>query len=261
MDSNEKLAQFIVSLGGLNEYKSSVAQTKKALEVESTQPLIQNNNDAAIFQDAVKGINAIKQVGFSVDGIIAVNKQFDTPNEEQPTLPGHLRNAYYNEDDRIAVVTTTGSNQGYFPSEIITRQDLQDIVSEFENSDQSEKDAWRLFAKLSKLQPFQDGNKRTALIAANAAMGRLESQEYLFIPINAIDKLNFTAALMSFYVASSSEEEEKFLSRMLEVVPSAREVAHFVHQTENPTKDIKNIKTYKIKTEIREKNKNNTNQL
>lgn len=74
----------------------------------------------------------MKQHGFSVDGIIAINTSFVNSEKEDPAWPGHLRNGYYNEDDR------------------------------------GQRDGWRVFADLAKLQPFQDGNKRTALIAANA---------------------------------------------------------------------------------------------
>ncbi len=75
------LAKFIQSLGSLNNYGSSVYQTKKALDMKSTKPLRQNRDDIAIFVDSLKGINAIKEKGFSVDGIIDVNKQFDSPSE------------------------------------------------------------------------------------------------------------------------------------------------------------------------------------
>ena len=34
-------------------------------------------------------------------------------------------------------------------------------------------DGWELYARLSKLQPFDDGNKRTALISANLLVGSL----------------------------------------------------------------------------------------
>jgi len=88
-------------------------------------------DDIAIFVDSLKGINAIKEKGFSVDGIIEVNKQFDSPSDEQPILPGHLRNSYYNEDDRIAIVIDQASQEYYVPKEIITRGDLQEIVDQF----------------------------------------------------------------------------------------------------------------------------------
>ncbi|MDR1606240.1 MAG: Fic family protein [Streptococcaceae bacterium] len=215
MVDNTKLAHFITSLGSLNDYGSTVLQTKQALETGTTTPLNQEGEDVAIFQDALKGIHAIEKIGFSVAGIIAINQAFDTPSPEQPTLPGYLRNAYHNEADRIAVIIGKNASQGYFPPEVITRDDLQQIVDTFHHLPQDQTDAWRLFARLAKLQPFQDGNKRTALIAANAAIGALKTQDYLLVPDNDLDRLDFTTSLMRYYMASTEEEEEEAFDRLL----------------------------------------------
>lgn len=150
---NTKLARFLTSLGSLNGYGSTVAQTKKALDTHSSDPLIQSNDDVAIFEDALSGIKAIKKYDFSVEGIIAINKGFDSPSDEEPNMPGHLRNAFYNEDDRLAITIDPSALEGdnYIPKDIITKSDLQLIVDQFSNSKQTERDAWRVFADLSKL--------------------------------------------------------------------------------------------------------------
>jgi len=135
-------------------------QTQQALERNASQPLNQDGDDVAVFEDALKGIDAIKKIGFSVDGIIAVNAQLNTPSSEQPTWPGHLRNAHDNADDRISLALDSQAREAYFPPDQITREDLQTIVDNFEKSTQKEVDAWKVFADLSKIQPFQDGNKR-----------------------------------------------------------------------------------------------------
>ena len=70
MANIDKLARFIASLGSLNEYGSTIAQTKKALETENLTYL-SSQTDQVIFQDALKGIKAIQKTGFNVDGIIA----------------------------------------------------------------------------------------------------------------------------------------------------------------------------------------------
>jgi hypothetical protein len=86
-----------------------------------------------------------------------------------------------------------------------------------------EKDAWGVFARLAKLQPFQDGNKRTALIAANAAYGSLESEDYLVVPFDDLDRADFMFGLMRYYVAQDEESEEKAFDRMMSVLPGTKE--------------------------------------
>ncbi len=223
MVDNTALAKFITSLGSLNGYGSTVLQTKKALDEGSTKPLRQNVDDIAIFQDSLKGIDAIKKIGFSADGIIAINKAFNSDSDEQPNMPGHLRNAYYNDDDRIAITIDEHARESYFPPEVVTKNNLDEIVDRYNDSDKSERAAWRVFADLSKLQPFQDGNKRTALIAANAAYGTLENGNYLTLPFNDLDRVDFVVGLMRYYNAKDPQAEEAAFKRMMSVLPSKQE--------------------------------------
>lgn len=223
MVNNNALARFITSLGTLNNYGSTVLQTKKALDQKSTKPLRQNADDIAIFNDTLKGIEAIKKIGFSTDGIIAINKTFDSESDEQPNWPGHLRNAYYNEDDRIAITIDEKARKAYFPPETISKNDLDTIVKNYNESDKTEQDAWKVFTDLSKLQPFQDGNKRTALIAANAAYGTLDSGEYLTLPFNDLDRVDFVVGLMRYYDSDDKTAADKAFSRMMAVLPSEKE--------------------------------------
>lgn len=226
MADNTAFARFITSLGSLNDYGSSVLQTKQALDLNSTRPL-RPGADVAIFQDALKGIAAIKATGFSAEGVIAINQQFDTPSPEQPKLPGHLRNGYYNEDDQIGIVIDRQAKETYLPPSVVTKADVAAIVAAFEQSKQTERDAWQVFADLAKLQPFLDGNKRTALIAANAAWGAFASGDYLVLPLSDLDRVDFTTALMRYYLATTTAAETKAFDRMMALLPKAfdRQVA------------------------------------
>jgi hypothetical protein len=134
MSNNRALARFITSLGLFNEYGSTLLQTKEALDLRSTKVLKQDGDDVAIFEDALKGIGKIKQLGFNTDGIIAVNKEFDSKSDEQPKWPGHLRNAYHNEDDRIGIATDSKTHQAFVPKDQITRTDLDEIVNQYDRS-------------------------------------------------------------------------------------------------------------------------------
>lgn len=248
---NTALARFITSLGSLNNYGSTILQTKKALDEQSTKPLRQNIDDIAIFKDSLKGIEAIKKRGFNTEGIIAVNKQFDTPSDEQPTIPGHLRNAYYNEDDRISVVIDRDGRESYIPKDVITKSDIEAIVCEFELSNKTEKDAWRVFAQLSKLQAFQDGNKRTALIACNSAYGSLDSGNYLTLPFNNLDRVEFTINLMRYYSANSPEGEFDFFNRMMDLLPNEKDRINYLNQPIEEQDIASESKTRRIKSQLR----------
>ena len=72
--------------------------------------------DVPIFKDALAGIKAVKKDGFTVDGIININKSFVYSKEEDPAIPGHLRNSMYNPDDNIAIYQSLL----YFPEKILT---------------------------------------------------------------------------------------------------------------------------------------------
>ncbi|MDN4849065.1 Fic family protein (plasmid) [Ligilactobacillus salivarius] len=247
---NTALANFITSLGSLNSYGSTVLQTKKALDTNSTKPLRQDNDDVAIYTDALNGIKAIQKIGFTVDGIIAINKEFKSNSEEEPNMPGHLRNAYYNEDDRIAIIVDQNTQQAYYPPEVISRMDLENIVNEFNGSEKTEEDAWKVFAKLSKLQPFQDGNKRTALIAANAALNTWAKENYLVLPFNDLDRVEFSINLMRYYIAADSEEENKAFKKMISTLPTQREV--LLHKPiSDDLNELDNVKTTVIKSMFR----------
>lgn len=211
-----KFAEFITALGSLNGYASTIAETKRALEMRNAQVLTRGQNDAIIFADAVKAIDAVHELPLTVDTIIQINKSFDGGGDEQPTMPGHLRNDVYNPElDSVSVIVNEVTQEAYFAQGVITREDIQTIIDEWQNSLKLGEDAWRLFARLAKLQPFQDGNNRTALIAANLAFGAYSTDNYLLIPARTADRYRFTADLMDYYVANNAEDAEVVFQRML----------------------------------------------
>lgn len=230
MVDNSALASFIASYGSLNGYGSTVLQTKKALDTHNSKHL--PKSDRALFNDALDGIKAAKKHGFSADGIIAINKSFTHSETEDPPWPGHLRTEkYHNPDDEIVIVTDPRgtSNNAYWPPKTITARDLDKIVDTFNSSKKTTKDGWRVFAQIAKLQPFQDGNKRTALIAANSAMNTWQAKNYLTLPFNGIDHAEFMRSsphcggyshaefmvnLMRYYVAKTPAEEEYALDKL-----------------------------------------------
>lgn len=76
--------------------------------------------------------------------------------------PGRLRTA----DQHIGVQTRHGRHT----PDALTEQQLQDIVMGATGGDDVREDALDLFVSLARAQPFEDGNKRTALFVANSLL-------------------------------------------------------------------------------------------
>lgn len=210
-------SKFIVSFGSMNNYQSSVDETKQFLEDKENIMLPQS--DKALIYDALDGIAAIRNQGFNSNGIIEVNKAFIYSKEEDPQWPGHLRNDIYNPDDAIGIITNPNgtTKDAYYPPDVVYKGALDDIVTEFNFSRKTERDAWKVFAKISKLQPFQDGNKRTALIAANGALNTWEKKSYLLLPFDKYTRRKFIIMLMQFYKAKNENEENKILDNIIDL--------------------------------------------
>lgn len=118
-------------------------------------------------------------------------------------------------------------------------------------SKQKEIDFFLFFCELSKLQPFQDGNKRTTLLAANQAVNAFETENYLVLPFNDLDRLDFMTSLLRYYKATTTKEEVAF-QRPVKILPSKRERQFGLKKTIKEEIDEK-MKTYKIKHQIRSK--------
>lgn len=255
-DHNQDLAFFITSFGSLNDYGSTLTKTKQALDHHDASYLDEGGpEDQALFQDALDGIAAAQKAGFTVEGIKAINRSFVHSEAEDPTIPGHLRNSLYNTDDNISVNTNRhlNSHQGlvlntYFPPEVVTNEMLQAIIDQYHASLQTQIDQWRVFADLAKLQPFQDGNKRTASIAANAASHAIDTHQYLVLPLNALDHSDFINDLMRYYQTDNDDQsrQNELLNKMVALVPNQAAQQQLWQQQQDLTKPNNSISTRKI---------------
>lgn len=241
---NTRLAQFIVSFGGLNSYGSTIAQTKQALDMGKAESL-NSFSDVGLFEDALAGISAARKNGFTVEGIIAINKSFTHNEDEDPDIPGHLRNSLYNSDDNISVAINKRGNEYYFPPEQVTKNDLQRIINTFKQSKQTRFDALHVFAEISKLQPFQDGNKRTALIAANAALNTWDKEDYLLLPLSSLDQADFMVNLMRYYKEDDLQQQTRLLLYMQKLMPNILEQKSVLPKDNQDV--IDRVKTTRIK--------------
>lgn len=93
--------------------------------------------------------------------------------------PGQLRA----QDQAIGVTTPYGRHV----PDALTADQLQVLLDNATRSPDSEENALDLFVNLAKAQPFEDGNKRTAVFVANSLLIGAETGVLLTIPVDDND--------------------------------------------------------------------------
>ena len=73
-------------------------------------------------------------------------------------------------------------------------------MEQAESSESNVFAASRLFARLARMQPFGDGNKRTAMLAANGLLIKRDSPYMLAVPVEGHDRDVFVRGLGRWYV-------------------------------------------------------------
>ncbi|WP_225420424.1 hypothetical protein [Lapidilactobacillus bayanensis] len=69
--------------------------------------------------------------------------------------------AIYNEDDQVGITVDKNSNTDYFPPEIVTYQDLQNIIDQYSHSQKTETDTRRVLLHFINYNHFKMAiNKR-----------------------------------------------------------------------------------------------------
>lgn len=109
--------------------------------------------------------------------------------------PGVLRKAEHN----IGVSTKYGRHE----PPALTQPELQQLICSAATVSDPKLAAINLFLQLAKAQPFSDGNKRTALFAANGYLLGHNAQCLLTIPVSDTDSsvaATFNDALARFYL-------------------------------------------------------------
>ncbi|MDR0200244.1 MAG: Fic family protein [Streptococcaceae bacterium] len=192
--SVENIAKIIIGLAQYEGYKTSFLQTVKNITSDPTQRVFAQKDDEAIFNDLVRAINyAQTQNRVTADVIKQINAFLDSHVENEPKNPGILRKN---------VIVSVGE---YTPAASVYDSDLDNELKKVDSN--SIWDSWEMYARLAKLQPFDDGNKRTALISANINSGALsgKSENYLFIPTD-FQRMQFDTYLYNFYVADDWDD-------------------------------------------------------
>lgn len=194
MMNTKRLAELIYSVAQYDGYNTSVFQTQKNLLSNKNEWQFLNERDYYIFEDLLKAIHyASNQDELTVDFLKEINGQMDSYKEGQPEKPGKLRNK---------VEIHVGD---YVPPFTVTEEMVRREIDAVKGN--SIEDGWELYARLAKLQAFDNGNKRTALISANLLVGSLrgETQMFLTIPTD-FRRMQFDANLMYFYMADDWDD-------------------------------------------------------
>jgi hypothetical protein len=191
---NQQLAELIYGVASYDGYNTSVLQTQQNLSSKKENQQFASEKDRYIFEDLQKAIIfASQQTELTVDIFKAINAQMDSKEEDQPEHPGILRKNY-----QIHV-------GDYFPPLTVTEKMVQRELDAVK--DHSVAAGWELYARLAKLQAFDNGNKRTALLCANLLTGALQgkSQDYLTIPTD-FRRAQFDANMIMFYMADDWDD-------------------------------------------------------
>ena len=111
--------------------------------------------------------------------------------------PGKLR------DERTPVMVSTplGRYEPSVPDSATIASLIKSTVGGATGEDILE-DAVRLFAGLAKMQPFGDGNKRTALLAGNGLLIAHGDRHPLTVPTSDKDRTWFNRELAAYYLNS-----------------------------------------------------------
>jgi Fic family protein len=92
------------------------------------------------------------------------------------------------------------TKQGLYVPPVPDAAELSAIVAHAASSEGNLLDASTLFIKLAKAQPFGDGNKRSALLAANGLLIKNHSDEILFVPTEQPGVDTFNTMLTQWYL-------------------------------------------------------------
>lgn len=156
---------------------------------------ITSRADLALLED-MRDVSAlvIGHIGTPVDAgfVVDINA---TLTRSASIFPGRFRT----DDQNIGVATRYGQ---HLPGEVSTVR-LGEIIEAVTGSGDVHEDAMALFLGLAAAQPFMDGNKRTALFAANALLLNAGDPQLLTIPVDDDDPTvadHFNDLLARYYI-------------------------------------------------------------
>ncbi len=126
--------------------------------------------------------------GLDVDFIRGINAQL---SRTAALEPGVLR-------DRANIMVHTMA--GDYPPAVPDAARIKGILDASNKGPGTPADAARLFASLARMQPFGDGNKRTALLAANGLLLMRDEDKAMIVPTTDPERHEFNKLLGDWYM-------------------------------------------------------------
>ncbi|MDT2914730.1 hypothetical protein P7H91_12860 [Lactococcus lactis] len=135
------------------------------MDLDIDSRVFEKYDDQFVFNDLIQAIQyASRQTVLDINTFKTIYAHMNSLSYGQPVNPGQFRSNF---------PVITGE---YIQVPSVSDEDFEQLLSE--THDNCSRSGWELFAKLSKLQPIDNGNKRTALMATNYKRLRINVNLY-----------------------------------------------------------------------------------
>lgn len=147
---------------------------------------------------------------FNLIYLVGINQQL---SRTAAMYPGTIRT-------KMDVMVTTPLGK-YVPGEPDPTQ-IEELLKSSSKSEGGLRDAADLFIKLAKIQPFGDGNKRTALMAANGLLLAHDQNRMLNVPVDNPERTEFNTLLAEWYI-NDNDAVSSWLAEWNEAKPQKQQ--------------------------------------
>lgn len=163
-----------------NDLSTSLLATATFLRSGSLES-VQSKSDLALLEDLRDAAQVVVDHGRGQRSIDAefVRRVNATIKKSGALHPGEFRR----DDQGIGVSTRYGD---YTPP-AIDESGLQRLIAHALETGSLREQALSLFVAIAKAQPFEDGNKRTAIFVANGLLIREQAHELLTVPLDEVE--------------------------------------------------------------------------
>lgn len=190
--STRQLTGVLYSMGRTFDNLSSTYMATREFLRTNNPAVIGSRQDLALLQDlrdaASWTLHYDYENGIDVDYVCSINAQL---TRTAAIEPGTIRTT-----SNIFVRTARGD---YYPP-VPERDEMEYAIGRLTNVKGTLSEASRLFAYLARVQPFGDGNKRTALLAANGLLMMRDNGQSLIVPTEDADRSTFNDMLAAWYL-------------------------------------------------------------
>lgn len=190
--NTRQLTGVLYSMGRTFDNLSSTYMATREFLRTNNPAVIGSRQDLALLQDlrdaAAWTLHHDYANGINVDYVCGINAQL---TRTAAIEPGVIRTT-----PNIFVHTARGD---YYPP-VPERDEMENAIERLTSGEGTLSEASGLFAYLARMQPFGDGNKRTALLAANGLLMMRDTGRSLIVPTEDPDRSTFNDMLAAWYL-------------------------------------------------------------